>query len=173
MPGIFWIILSYILGSFPSGYLISRFSGKNVLEIGWRKTSGSNVFKNIGKVQGIFTAVLDISKGFLAIYGAQRLGLSNEIQVFSGVAAVAGHNWSLFLKFAGGRGIGVFVGVFLAFSPQLFLLSVIFPLILVIVWNAAVATILFLIITIVLSFYFNQLGTVGLFTLFSPFLLKD
>ncbi len=169
-----WLIFSYLLGSFPSGYLISRISGKNVLKIGWRKTSGSNVFKNVGKWQGALTGILDVSKGYLAIYGAQRLGFSSEIQIFSGVAAVTGHNWSLFLKFAGGRGIGTFIGAFLALSPQLLGFSLIPFLILAIIWNAAIGTLLFLAVAIFLSIYYNRFEVEGFFILISlaPILIK-
>jgi acyl-phosphate glycerol 3-phosphate acyltransferase len=174
MTGLFWVILSYIFGSFPTGYLISRFSGKNVLKIGWRKTSGSNVFKNVGKWQGILTGIVDVAKGFLAVWGAQKLGLPNEIQVFSGVAAVIGHNWSLFLKFAGGRGIGTFVGAFLAFNPSLLLFCVVPVLPVAFFWNAAVATLLFLAIAIFLFWWLGQFETVGTFTLLSliPIFIK-
>jgi acyl-phosphate glycerol 3-phosphate acyltransferase len=174
MNGLFWVILSYIIGSFPTGYLVSRFSGKNVLKIGWRKTSGSNVFKNVGKWQGVLTGIVDVAKGFLAVWGAQKLGLPNEIQVFSGVAAVVGHNWSLFLKFAGGRGIGTFVGAFLAFNPSLLLFCVIPALLLALIWNAAVATLLFLATAIFLSWWSGQFETVGIFTLLSlvPIFIK-
>ena len=170
----FWIIFSYLLGSIPFGYLIGRFSGKNVLEIGWKKTSGSNVFKNIGKWQGILTGILDILKGYLAIFGAQKLGFSNEIQIFSGVAVVCGHNWSLFLKFAGGRGIGTFAGAFLAFSPQIFGFSLIPLVLLALIWNASIGTLLFLAIAILLSVYFGKLGTIGAFTILSllPIFIK-
>jgi len=166
---ILWVIASYVLGSVPFGYLVSRLSGKNVLRIGWRKTSGSNVFKNVGKWQGIATGLLDLAKGYLVVYGAKALGFSVEIQIFSGVAAVAGHNWSLFLRFAGGRGIGTFIGAFLAFSPQILFLSIV-PLI----WDAAIGTLLFLAAAILISFYLNQFETAGVFTILSlvPILIK-
>lgn len=171
---LFWIIFSYLLGSMPFGYLISRFFGKNILQIGWRKTSGSNVFKNVGKWQGILTGLLDVAKGYLAVWGAARIGLSPEIQVFSGAAAVVGHNWSLFLHFSGGRGIGTFIGAFLALSPQILFLSIIPLLILALFWDAAVGTLLFLAGAVFLSYYLNQFGTAGLFTVvcLAPILIK-
>lgn len=169
-----WVVFSYLLGSIPFGYLISRFSGKDVLKIGWRKTSGSNVFKNVGKWQGILTGLLDIAKGSLAVWGAQRLGFPLEIQILSGVAAVTGHNWSLFLKFAGGRGIGTFVGAFLVLSYPIILFSLIPLIVLAIIWNASIGTILFLITAIYLSFRFGQFEIGGIFTLISlaPILIK-
>lgn len=172
---LFWIIFSYILGSIPFGYIITRLSTKkNILEVGWRKTSGSNVFKNIGKWQGVLTGFLDVGKGFLAVMAAQCLGLPVLIQVLSGVAAVTGHNWSCFLRFAGGRGIGTFVGAALSLSTRILGLSLIVPIILALVWNASIGTILFLITFIVLSICQNQLETGGLLGLISliPIFIK-
>ena len=115
---ILFLTIAYLLGSLPFGYLITRFStGKNILEVGWRKTSGSNVFRNVGFWQGFLTGILDVGKGFLAVWLAQNFNLSPQVQSLCGVAAVTGHNWSCFLKFAGGRGIGTLIGAFLALSP--------------------------------------------------------
>ncbi|MFC1629710.1 glycerol-3-phosphate acyltransferase [Patescibacteria group bacterium] len=167
MQSILWIITSYLLGSIPFGYLVGRACGKNVLQVGWRKTSGSNVFKNVGKWQGVLTGLLDVLKGALAVFGAQQLGLTTELQVFSGVAAVAGHNWSLFLEFAGGRGIGTFIGAFLVLAPKILGISIIPLALLAIIWNAAIGTILFLAGAIIFDFYLNQFATAGLFTTLS------
>lgn len=169
-----FLIFSYLLGSIPSGFLISKFSGKNILEIGWRKTSGSNVFKEVGKWQGALTGVLDVGKGFLAVWLAQNLSFPIQIQALSGVAAVCGHNWSIFLKFAGGRGIGTFVGAFLALSPKILGFSLIPSVLLALIWNASIGTILLLIIAVILAIYFGQLGTIGFFILISlaPIFIK-
>jgi len=166
---IFYIIFAYLLGSVPFGFLISKFSGKDILKIGWKKTSGSNVFKSVGKRQGVLTVICDVGKGFLAVWLAQKLGLSLEIQVFSGIAAVVGHNWSCFLKFAGGRGIGTFLGAFSALSFPIFAYSLIPMVILSLIWNASIGTILFLITAVILSARFNQFETIGFFTLLSLF----
>ena len=169
------IIISYLLGSIPFGYLITRFSvKKNILQIGWKKTSGSNVFKNVGKWQGVLTGVCDIGKGFLAVWLAQKLGLSPEIQIFSGVAAVTGHNWSCFLKFAGGRGVGTFLGALLALSPEILGFSLIPLLLLSLIWNASIGTFFLFLGAIFLSVYFNQFEIVGIFSILSmaPILIK-
>jgi len=165
---IFYIILAYLLGSIPFGYLITkRSSKKNILEIGWRKTSGSNVFRNVGKWQGVLTGILDVGKGFLAVWLAQKLGLSSEIQIFSGVAAVTGHNWSCFLKFSGGRGIGTLFGVLGAIAPQILGFSLIPLVIFFLLWTASVGTILFLITGILLSIIFGQFWGAGLLLVLS------
>jgi len=163
------------LGSFPSGYIVTKLSTrKNILEIGWRKTSGSNVFKNIGIWQGVLTGVLDVGKGFLAVKLVQNLGLKPEIQAMAGVAAVTGHNWSCFLKGAGGRGIGTFIGAFLALSPRILAYSLIPFVLLGLIWNLSIGTILFLVLAIILSASFNQWETVGLFSIISlaPIFIK-
>lgn len=161
MTGFLWVIVSYLLGSFPSGYIFSRLSGKDILQIGWRKTSGSNVFKNVGIWQGVATGILDVGKGYLAVYWAQKLGLAPEIQGLCGVAAVTGHNWSIFLKMAGGRGIGTLIGAFFALSPQILGYSVLPLILLGALWDAAIGTLFFLALAIYLSIYFNQFETVG------------
>ena len=173
-----WIIISYLLGSVPFGYLITTFStGKNILEIGWRKTSGSNVFRNVGKWQGVLTGILDLLKGYLAVFGAQKFGLTIEVQVLSGMAAVVGHNWSIFLKFAGGRGIGTMIGAFLALSPKILGLALIPFLFFAIIWNSSIGTLLFFPSAIFISIFpssFSDCGVAGIFSFFVliPVLIK-
>jgi len=164
-----FLIFAYILGSFPTGYLISRWSsGKNVLEVGWRKNSGSNVYRNVGKWQGVLTGLLDAGKGFLAVFLARYFGFPSEIQILAGALAVLGHNWSCFLKFAGGRGIGTFSGALLAFSPKIFGLSALSFALFTLLLNMSLGTLVFLATVIFLSAYFNRfeiIGTSGLFAL--------
>jgi glycerol-3-phosphate acyltransferase PlsY len=156
MLNILFVFLSYLLGSFPSGHIITKLSTrKNILEIGWKKTSGSNVFKNIGLWQGVLTGLLDVLKGYLAVKLAQYYGQTVSTQVLCGVAAVVGHNWSLFLQFNGGRGIGTFGGVLYAFSPAIFKIALIPFLLIGIIWNLSIGTIVML----ALVFYYgNKFG---------------
>ena len=165
--GILYIILGYLLGSIPFGYIFSKISRKDILKVGWRKTSGSNVFRNVGFWQGLATGLGDVGKGFLAVWLAQNSGLSVQVQALCGVAAVTGHNWSCFLKFAGGRGIGTFIGAFLVLSPKILGFSLIPFAFLALIWNAAIGTILFLVTAIILAIYFGQLETFGLLPLVS------
>ncbi len=147
-----WIIFSYLLGSIPFGYIITKLSTKkNILDIGWKKTSGSNVFKNIGMWQGVLTGLLDAGKGFLAVKIAQNFGFSGSIQALSGVAAVVGHNWSYFLKLSGGRGIGTFLGAALALSPTILWQPLMFFLILTLLWDSSIGTLLLLASFIIIS----------------------
>jgi len=169
-----WLILSYLLGSFPSGFLISKVYGKEILKVGWRKTSGSNVFKNVGKLAGILTGILDLAKGYFAVFFAQKLGFSINIQILSGILAVTGHNWSCFIKFAGGRGIGTLIGSFFALDHKILLFSLIPFILLAIIWNSSIGTLLFLIVAIFTSIYYNQFQIIGVFIILSffPILIK-
>ncbi len=174
MPSIFFIILSYLLGSIPFGYIFTKISTKkNILEIGWRKTSGSNVFKNIGFLQGFFTGLFDILKGYISIKIAQHYGEPALIQVLCGVAAIVGHNWSLFLSFNGGRGIGTFGGALLAFSPEFLKLFLVSLISLGIIWDLSIGTIIALATVI---YYGDKLGlsNIRLFAFLSllPIFLK-
>ncbi len=168
MEKFLYLFFSYLFGSIPFGFIFSwLFAKKNILEIGWKKTSGSNVFKNVGFLPGLLTGILDLLKGFLVVYLARKIGFSERIQVLSGVLAIIGHNWSIYLKFAGGRGIGTFIGAGLALEPKILGLSFIPFALLALIWNASIGTILFLITTISLSLYFHQFSKIGIFTLIS------
>lgn len=160
----FFVLLGYLLGSIPFGYIFSKMSGKNVLAIGWRKTSGSNVFKNVGVWQGILTGVFDISKGALAVYLAKIFDLPVAYQILCGVAAVTGHNWSIFLKFSGGRGIATMVGAFLMIQSQILGLAIIPLLALAVIWDASIGTIVFLALSLIISFNLGSAETAGIFT---------
>jgi len=171
---ILYVILSYLLGSIPFGYIFTKLSTKqNILEIGWRKTSGSNVFKNVGFWQGFLTALFDILKGYASVRIAQYYGQTDLIQALAGVATVVGHNWSLFLSFNGGRGIGTFGGALYAFSPEIFKIALIPLIALGIIWNLSIGTIVMLAAVI---YYSGKLGLspVKLFAFLSllPIFLK-
>ena len=146
------LIFSYLLGAIPFGFIFTKiFAKKNILEIGWRKTSGSNVFKNVGALPGALTGICDVLKGALAVYLARKLGFPLEIQSLCALFSVLGHNWSIFLKFAGGRGIGTFMGCLLILAPKILFYSLIPFLFFALILDTSIATILFLLCSIFLS----------------------
>lgn len=164
------ICIGYLIGSIPFGYLITRLcTGHNILKLGWRKTSASNVIRNVGFLPGVLSGICDIFKGSLAVWLAQYLGMPIHIQALCGLAALVGHNWSCFIRFAGGRGIGTFMGALLVLSPKILLLSLIPFVVTGLLWNAAIGTILFLITALALVVDSGQLQTVGLLVLLSLF----
>jgi len=116
------VILSYVLGSIPTAYLAGRMlKGIDIREHGSGNVGASNTFRVLGRTPGICVLVIDILKGFLAVVLVnQVLGIGSTAGiVLVGVAAVCGHNWTLFLGFRGGKGIaaslGVLIGLTVAF----------------------------------------------------------
>jgi acyl phosphate:glycerol-3-phosphate acyltransferase len=175
LKAILLLIAAYLLGSIPFGYLITKHTtGKNLMEIGWRKNSGSNVFKNVGLWQGVFTFIFDVAKGFLAVYLARYFGFSELFQVFCGVLAVAGHNWSAFLGLKGGRGLAALIGALLVISPKVLVISLIPCILFTIIWTASVGTLLAFLTGIIFSFSFKGYEMAGLLMLISliPVLIK-
>ncbi|MFA5169469.1 MAG: glycerol-3-phosphate acyltransferase [Candidatus Paceibacterota bacterium] len=175
IKAILLLILAYLLGSIPFGYLITKYTTKkNLMEIGWKKNSGSNVFKNVGLWQGIFTFIFDVGKGFLAVYLARYFGFSELFQVFCGVLAVAGHNWSIFLGLKGGRGLAALIGALLVISPTVLIISLIPCLLFTIIWTASIGTLLSFLTGIIFSFSFKGYEMAGLLMLISliPVLIK-
>ena len=107
------IISSYLLGSIPPGYILVRLlRGIDIRQHGSGNIGATNVARILGKPAGMTVLLLDILKGFLAttlianIFGVEeiigRLALA--------VAVVCGHNWTIFLKFRGGKGVATTIG---------------------------------------------------------------
>ncbi len=116
------IILGYILGSIPSAYIAGRLKkGVDIREIGGGNMGALNVIRELGWSAGVFVLIADLSKGILAVLIAKWLGLQLLWILIAGFAAVAGHNWPIFLKFRGGKGGATIMGVLLALVPLEFL----------------------------------------------------
>jgi glycerol-3-phosphate acyltransferase PlsY len=99
------------LGSIPPGYLICRLVyGVNVREIGSGRTGGTNVLRAAGWPAAIVSGIADLLKALLAVLIAGWLGGSPLLKALAGVAAVVGHNHSIFLGFKGGAGTAATVG---------------------------------------------------------------
>jgi len=124
------IILGYLLGSIPFGLLIGRRSAKvDVRQHGSGKTGATNVLRMAGKKAAALVATLDVSKGVLAVIFAGLIvrgdylvvggiGLGMLVaQVLAALAAILGHNFPVFLKFRGGRGVATFFGGLIALCP--------------------------------------------------------
>lgn len=124
------VILGYLLGSIPFGLLISRRSTKlDLRQHGSGKTGATNVLRTAGKKAAALVAILDVSKGVMAVIfaglivrgdylvvGGFGLGLL-VAQVLAALASILGHNFPLFLKFKGGRGVATFFGGLVALCP--------------------------------------------------------
>jgi glycerol-3-phosphate acyltransferase PlsY len=109
----------YLLGSIPFGYLLVKWvKGVDVRTQGSGNIGMTNVWRVAGAKWGIATLALDIAKGALAVYLARHFDPGdNLLAVGTGLAALIGNVFSIFLKFKGGKGIGVSVGIFFSLLP--------------------------------------------------------
>ena len=124
------VVVGYLLGAIPFGALIGKRIGKvDVTEYGSGKTGATNVLRVAGRKAAAMVIVLDILKGVLAVVfaglivsrdylvvGDFGLGVLTA-QCLAALAAMAGHNWSVFLRFRGGRGVATFFGGLIALCP--------------------------------------------------------
>lgn len=103
---------AYLLGSIPPGILMGWIARRiDVRTTGSGRTGGTNVWRSVGFVPALFTAILDALKGAAGIWLARGLGLSPWGVALAGTFAVVGHNYSLFLGFKGGAGTATSLGV--------------------------------------------------------------
>jgi len=115
------IIIGYLLGAIPFAYIIARArKGMDIREKGSGNVGALAVWREVGVFYGIIALLADVGKGVLAIYAAKWLGLDVYWTCAAGFAAVVGHNWSVFLKFGGGKGASTIMGVLLALMPVQF-----------------------------------------------------
>ena len=117
-------IFSYLLGAVPTAFIMGKLvKGVDIRGYGSGNVGGTNVFHHVGKGWAMLLGVFEILvKGAVPVYiGHYALGLdrSSPLLIGAPLLAIAGHNWSVYLKFQGGRGIGVVVGSLLALSPLL------------------------------------------------------
>lgn len=129
-------VAAYLLGSMPVGYLLGRAWGVNVLEWGSGRTGGTNVLRSAGIIPALITGALDVGKGAVAVWVAGWLipGSSGALaQVLAGAAVILGHNYSIFLGFRGGAGVGTSLGALgaLYWPAALALIALLFIVILV------------------------------------------
>ena len=112
------IITSYLLGAVPFCYIIGRVhSRKKLTEIGDRNPGGWNLLFNVSKSWGFVGMFFDVFKGFIVYFLALKFTNIEIVALLAGCAAVAGHNYSPYLKFTGGKGIATTLGFLLAIHP--------------------------------------------------------
>jgi len=124
-------IISYLLGSIPFSYLVAKAYGKNLYQVGSGNIGTANVWRATGKIEATLMALVgDLGKGILSVFLAQRFFQGQILpQALAAFFAVAGHNWPIFLKFKGGRGLATSAGILLYLNwKALFLILLIIGL---------------------------------------------
>lgn len=121
------VIVSYLLGSIPSGLIVGKaFYGIDIREHGSGNLGGTNTFRTLGKKAGIIVTAADILKGTLAAMLPTIFGVESQIDpLIAGMIAVVGHMYPVFAKFKGGKAVATSGGVLLACAPVMFLVMVV------------------------------------------------
>ncbi len=128
MIGLMVLVLAYVLGAIPFGYLLVKWkTGADVRGSGSGNIGATNVLRTSGRAAGVATLLLDIDKGYLAVWLAGRLtappggvpsGPGDALWMSAAALAVmAGHAYPVFLRFQGGKAVAPFIGAFLCLTP--------------------------------------------------------
>jgi glycerol-3-phosphate acyltransferase PlsY len=145
------IVISYLLGSIPSAYIAVRLiKGKDIRQMGGGNVGARNAFQQAGKGAGVAVGIFDVGKGAAAVAIAQwllnvplgaigaitiaqyPLGAPETFVLLAGVATIAGHIWSIYLKFTGGNGLATTIGVLAVLMPWELLITLAITLILIV-----------------------------------------
>lgn len=127
MPGItnpilYWPLLlagAYLVGSIPFAQVMAKLNGVDLRDVGTGNVGAGNLTREVGVAWGIAAAVLDGLKGFFPVWIARKAGLGLGAAGIAGLAAVLGHNWSIWLRGRSGRGLAPAAGVLLGLDPVL------------------------------------------------------
>ncbi len=118
------VVIGYLLGSIPFAYIAGRLvKGVDIRQLGGGNMGTVNTLREIGTATGFIVLAADMAKGSVAVLVAQWLGVPLLWVFVVGLAAVAGHNWPVWLRFRGGRGLATTLGVLLALVPVQFAIS--------------------------------------------------
>ena len=114
------IVIAYLLGSIPFGYIIVRLkTGGDIRAAGSGNIGATNVLRTTGRAAGIVTLVLDFAKGYLAVWLASRLTGGDALWTSAAaIAVLLGHAYPVFLRFKGGKAVASTLGAFLFLTPS-------------------------------------------------------
>ena len=118
-------ITAFIIGAIPIGLIIAKSRGINLKQIGSGNIGATNVLRTTGKWPALLTLCGDILKGMIAVLIAIYFEAGIVYEGIIGICAILGHNFSIFLKFRGGKGVATSFGVLSIYSPQTALFTII------------------------------------------------
>jgi len=133
LAGIALVIASFLIGAIPWGYVAGKASrGIDLRTVGSGGTGATNVLRTLGARASALVAVLDILKGVVPVAFARAVGFDGAWVAAAAVAVVAGHCWSPFIGFKGGKGVATGAGAAIALFPQVLLIV---PVMALVVWT--------------------------------------
>jgi len=129
----FLILCAFLLGSIPFGVVVAKIYGVNLKKVGSGNIGATNVLRAMGKGPALLTLVGDVLKGSLAVVIGRFFFHGPSLEGIIGLSAIVGHNFSLFLRFKGGKGVATSIGVLLIYSPKVGVLTVILWLMVILI----------------------------------------
>ncbi|BBJ28455.1 glycerol-3-phosphate 1-O-acyltransferase PlsY [Athalassotoga saccharophila] len=155
---ILWIILSYLVGSIPFSYILPHLKGVDVRKVGSGNVGGTNALRAAGPLIGFASMFLDIAKSFVMVLLARLMGFPMPFVLLSGTAAVIGHDYPIYMKFRGGKGVASTLGFMLAVNPFVALGFLVIWLILTLTTKyVSLASMVGIGFALVLSFFFGEI----------------
>jgi glycerol-3-phosphate acyltransferase PlsY len=159
------IIISYLLGSISFSYFIAKiWMGIDIRNYGSGNAGATNVLRVLGTKPAIIALLGDALKGIIAVYLGKLTG-DESIMLLCGLAVVIGHNWPIFLKFKGGKGIATSLGVILTISPLSSLILIIIGVL--IIYITRYVSLGSITSAIILPFIFYMLHKSGYYLIFA------
>ncbi len=131
------IVISYIIGSFPTAIIAGKLLKKiDIRDFGSGNAGATNVLRVLGWKAGVVVLLIDMIKGFVPVFWIAALIHQNPdtliyYQILAAISAIAGHIWTLFAGFKGGKGVGTSAGVFMGLAPIPLLIALAFFIIIV------------------------------------------
>ncbi len=118
------IFLAYFIGNFSTSYLLAKLFAKiDIREYGSGNAGSTNILRTLGKKAAVLTLIGDLMKGVLAVLLGKTFG-GPTVALLCGIAVVVGHNWPVFLRFKGGKGIATTIGVVLVIKPLIAIICI-------------------------------------------------
>jgi len=148
MKLILCIFASFLIGSLPFGFIAGKILGVDIRKVGSGNIGATNVLRILGPLAGGVVLLLDIAKGLIVVLVGEKMGLSSTGLVLVSLGVILGHNYSIFLKFKGGKGIATTLGVFLGLD-----------------WRIVIVGFIIFLITVSISKFVSLGSILGLLTL--------
>ena len=141
--GIVSMFVAYLLGSIPSAYIITRWKmGKDIRQLGGGNVGARNVYREVGLGAAIGVGIFDVGKGVAAVAIAHYLlGAPQFFVLGAGLAVIAGHMWSIYLKFTGGNGLATSLGVLSILMTREFLIVLALTILFIVVTRNTVLSV--------------------------------
>ena len=131
----FFLLTAYLLGSIPFGVLISKIYQTDIRKVGSKSSGATNVLRTVGKKPALLTLLGDVGKGIAAVLLGKFFLSSLALVAGMGLIAIIGHDWPVFAKFRGGKGVATSLGVFLILTPLPLLLTLLIWLVVLWLWR--------------------------------------